>query len=133
MEVGREATEPANGLVTHAAVALVFHDFEQPLGRALVAEATDAVGQLNAQASLARGIRERGPKLVQRGLTEDTPFQYRVVAEWGKVSSAPSASAPPELPGLSAASVWSTSSISRPDSARMLRPSALTIPAVTVC
>jgi hypothetical protein len=28
---------------------------------------------------------------VQRGLTEDTPFQYRVVAEWGTVSSALSA------------------------------------------
>jgi hypothetical protein len=28
---------------------------------------------------------------VQRGLTQDTPFQYRVVAEWGKVASAPSA------------------------------------------
>jgi hypothetical protein len=28
---------------------------------------------------------------VQRGLSENTPFQYRVVAEWGKVSSAPSA------------------------------------------
>ena len=28
---------------------------------------------------------------VQHGLTEDTPFQYRVVAEWGTVSSTPSA------------------------------------------
>ena len=28
---------------------------------------------------------------VERGLVEDTPFQYWVVAEWGKVSSAPSA------------------------------------------
>ena len=28
---------------------------------------------------------------VERGLTEDTPFQYTVVAEWGTVSSAPSA------------------------------------------
>ena len=41
-------------------------------------------------------------------------------------------SGPPELPGLSAASVWITSSISRPDCARRLRPSALTTPAVTV-
>ena len=45
-----------------------------------------------------------------------------------------SASAPPELPGLSAASVWMTSSTTRP--ARPLRvgsarPSALTTPAVT--
>ena len=42
-------------------------------------------------------------------------------------------SGPPELPGLSAASVWITSGISRPVLARMLRPSALTMPAVTVC
>jgi hypothetical protein len=33
-------------------------------------------------------------------------------------------SGPPELPGLSAASVWITSSISRPDCERRLRPSA---------
>ena len=42
-------------------------------------------------------------------------------------------SGPPELPGLSAASVWITSGISRPVLARMLRPRALTIPALTVC
>ncbi len=41
-------------------------------------------------------------------------------------------SGPPELPGLSAASVWMISSINRPDRARMERPSALTMPAVTV-
>jgi hypothetical protein len=41
-----------------------------------------------------------------------------------------SASAPPEFPGLSAASVWMTSSISRPRAGRD-RPSALTTPAVT--
>ena len=45
-----------------------------------------------------------------------------------------SARAPPELPGLSAASVWITSSMSRavlrPRAGR-LRPSALTTPAVT--
>src|SRR5579871_5456073 len=41
-----------------------------------------------------------------------------------------SASAPPELPGLSAASVWITSSITRPR-AGSERPSALTTPAVT--
>ena len=40
-------------------------------------------------------------------------------------------SGPPELPGLSAASVWMMSSISRPDCARSDRPSALTTPAVT--
>ena len=39
---------------------------------------------------------------------------------------------PPELPGLSAASVWIRSSISRPVRARNERPSADTTPAVTV-
>ena len=41
-------------------------------------------------------------------------------------------SGPPELPGLSAASVWITLSISRPERVRKERPSALTTPAVTV-
>ena len=41
-------------------------------------------------------------------------------------------SGPPELPGLSAASVWITSSISRPLRARNERPSAEMTPAVTV-
>ena len=41
-------------------------------------------------------------------------------------------SGPPELPGLSAASVWITSSISRPVLERSDRPSADTTPAVTV-
>ena len=41
-------------------------------------------------------------------------------------------SGPPELPGLSAASVWITSSISRPFCDRSDRPSAETTPAVTV-
>ena len=45
------------------------------------------------------------------------------------------ASAPPELPGLSAASVWITSSTIRaavPSRVGSERPSALTTPAVTV-
>ena len=45
-----------------------------------------------------------------------------------------SASAPPELPGLRAASVWMTSSITRrlrPDQTGIERPSPLTTPAVT--
>ena len=42
-------------------------------------------------------------------------------------------SGPPELPGLSAASVWITCSIKRPVRARSDRPSALTTPLVTVC
>ena len=41
-------------------------------------------------------------------------------------------SGPPELPGLSAASVWITSSIMRPVVARSERPSAEITPAVTV-
>jgi hypothetical protein len=44
----------------------------------------------------------------------------------------PSTNGPPELPGLSGASVWMTLSISLPDGLRRLRPSALTMPAVTV-
>ena len=46
----------------------------------------------------------------------------------------PSTSAPPELPGLSAASVWMTSSMMRvapPARAGSERPSAETTPAVT--
>ena len=47
-------------------------------------------------------------------------------------SPADDTSAPPELPGLSAASVWITSSIGRPCCAASERPSAETTPAVTV-
>ncbi len=43
----------------------------------------------------------------------------------------PSASAPPEFPGLSAASVWITFSTTRPAWAGSARPRALTTPAVT--
>src|ERR687897_507989 len=43
-----------------------------------------------------------------------------------------SASGPPELPGLIAASVWMTFSMRRPLSPLMERPSALTTPAVTL-
>ena len=42
------------------------------------------------------------------------------------------AGGPPEFPGLSAASVWITLSISRPERVRNERPRALTTPAVTV-
>ncbi len=48
-------------------------------------------------------------------------------------SPAELSSGPPELPGLSAASVWRMSSINRPLSERIVRPNALTMPAVTVC
>ena len=47
-------------------------------------------------------------------------------------SPAADTSGPPELPGLSAASVWMTSSIRRPLRDRSDRPSAETTPAVTV-
>ena len=43
-----------------------------------------------------------------------------------------STSGPPELPGFSATSLWMMPSISRPEVARMVRPSALTTPADTV-
>ncbi len=43
----------------------------------------------------------------------------------------PAAAGPPELPGFSAASVWITSSTSRPAAERSERPRALTTPAVT--
>ena len=46
---------------------------------------------------------------------------------------AESTSGPPELPGLSAASVWMMLSSRRPVALRIERPSALTMPAVTVC
>src|SRR5205823_4305302 len=45
----------------------------------------------------------------------------------------PATSGPPEFPGFSAASVWITCSIRRPERDRKDRPSALTTPAVTVC
>ena len=45
---------------------------------------------------------------------------------------APLTSGPPELPGFSGASVWITLSIIRPDGVRSVRPSAETMPAVTV-
>src|ERR1700750_527302 len=47
-------------------------------------------------------------------------------------SAADDTSGPPELPGLSAASVWITSSMVRPLAERIERPSADTTPDVTV-
>ena len=44
----------------------------------------------------------------------------------------PSASTPPELPGFSAASVWITSSMTRPDAVGSDRPRFDTMPAVTL-
>ena len=45
---------------------------------------------------------------------------------------APETKGPPELPGLSGASVWMTLSSRLPARVRRVRPRALTIPAVTV-
>ena len=74
------------------------------------------------------------------------PMILRVVASIGTASPSPwpatavlmpttcafaSASAPPELPGLSAASVWMTFSTTRPAGTGSERPSAETTPAVT--
>ena len=44
----------------------------------------------------------------------------------------PSSSGPPELPGLIAASVWIASAIGKPLGASIVRPSAETMPVVTV-
>jgi hypothetical protein len=58
----------------------------------------------------------------------------RMIAVFTPITSpCESTRGPPELPGFSDASVWITLGISRPVPERMLRPSALTIPAVTVC
>ena len=45
---------------------------------------------------------------------------------------APDTNGPPEFPGFSGASVWITLSMNRPDGSRSVRPSAETMPAVTV-
>ncbi len=61
------------------------------------------------------------------------PWAPRITAVLTPITSpAEEASAPPELPGFSAASVWITSSIGRPDRLASVRPSAETTPAVTV-
>ena len=66
-------------------------------------------------------------------IAKQIPCAGRITAVFTPITSPrESTSGPPELPGLSAASVWSTSSISRPDFARSDRPRALTTPAVTV-
>jgi hypothetical protein len=66
-------------------------------------------------------------------MAKHIPCAGRMVAVFTPTTRpAESTSGPPELPGLSAASVWITSSISRPEYERNDRPSALTTPAVTV-
>ena len=81
------------------------------------------------------------PSLISRGATnravllataKHSPCAGRIMAVLTPMTSPRDVtSGPPELPGLSAASVWMMSSISRPERARSDRPSALTMPAVT--
>ena len=60
------------------------------------------------------------------------PLGFESTVTAGVVSALEDTSGPPELPGLSAASVWITSSMVRPLTERIERPSADTTPAVTV-
>src|SRR2546428_9722147 len=70
---------------------------------------------------------------VSIAVAKQMPCAGRIIAVFTPMTSPREfTSGPPELPGLSAASVWITSSIKRPDCARSERPSALTTPAVTV-
>ena len=65
-------------------------------------------------------------------IAKQIPWAGRIMAVFTPITCPrESTSGPPELPGFRAASVWSTSSISRPDPARSDRPRALTTPAVT--
>ena len=70
------------------------------------------------------------------GIANPTPeFEPEFVWIWSLRPStwpSPSSSGPPELPGLIAASVWIAPSIVKLLGAVMLRPTALTIPWVTV-
>ena len=66
-------------------------------------------------------------------MANDSPCAGMIIAVLTPMTSPRDVtSGPPELPGFSAASVCSTSSISRPDRARSDRPSALMTPVVTV-
>ncbi len=65
------------------------------------------------------------------GTASPTPMPATAVLT-PTIRPALSASTPPELPGLSAASVWMTSSTTRPLPVGSERPSAETMPAVTL-
>jgi hypothetical protein len=66
-------------------------------------------------------------------VAKEIPWAGRIIAVFTPTTSPRELTkGPPELPGLSAASVWITASISRPDCDRSERPSALTTPAVTL-
>src|SRR6266581_3740282 len=70
---------------------------------------------------------------VLMAMAKQSPCAGRITAVFTPITSPREVtSGPPELPGLSAASVWTTSSISRPECDLSERPSALTTPAVTV-
>ena len=82
----------------------------------------------------SRISRDATNRAVLLAMAKQSPCAGRIMAVLTPITSPRVVtSGPPELPGLSAASVWMTSSISRPDRARSERPSALTTPAVTVC
>ena len=70
---------------------------------------------------------------VRDGIAKQMPCAPAMIAVLTPMTSPRvETSGPPELPGLSAASVWTTPSMSRPLCERMVRPSALTTPEVTV-
>jgi hypothetical protein len=76
--------------------------------------------------------REATNRTVLLAIAKQIPCAGTIIAVLMPMTSpAVVTSGPPELPGLSDASVWITSSISRPDRDRSDRPSALTTPDVT--
>ena len=70
---------------------------------------------------------------VVAGIAKQMPWAIGMIAVLMPITFAcVSTSGPPEFPGLSAASVWMTFSMTRPSLARSDLPSALTTPVVTV-
>lgn len=73
-------------------------------------------------------------RAVLLAMAKQKPWAGRMIAVFTPMTSPRVlTSGAPELPGLSAASVWMTLSISRPEAPRSERPRPLTMPAVTVC
>ena len=80
----------------------------------------------------SRISRDATNRTVLLAIAKQIPWAGRIIAVLIPITSpVVVTSGPPELPGLSEASVWMMSSISRPDRARSDRPSALTTPDVT--
>ena len=80
----------------------------------------------------SRRSRETTKLTVLLAIAKHSPCAGRIIAVFTPITSPREVtSGPPELPGLSAASVWRMSSISRPERLRSDRPSALTTPVVT--